>query len=49
MKGPMRLALSVCRRQPDGFALQLKHPADLLGSDVYRTPAMFWFKYALEI
>lgn len=33
--------------QPDGFILQLKCPGDLVGSDVYRVPAMFWFACAL--
>lgn len=36
----------VSYRQVDGFILQLMCPGDLLGSDDYHVPAMFWFEYA---
>lgn len=42
------ICLALSHTRPDGFILQLKCPGDLLGSDVYRVPAMFWFEYALE-
>lgn len=46
MISAMCLPPHVKYRQADGFILHLMCPGDLLGSDDYHVPAMFWFEYA---